>query len=149
MLLEEIKKEFYDVIKEKVGEKLTDGQIKVIVEMFDLEDGSIPQIITTSDPKEFEKNTRRYNYRGATQERGDASTQTDVLIWDYIPGIDDIYEDDHTGLPTETHEMSDFSINQVQVTVVIKDDTYKYTDEEHSEAIHIYIYQKKENIQKM
>lgn len=143
MLLEERKKEFYDVIKEKVGGKLTDEQIRGIVEMFNLEDGSIPQIITTSDPKEFEKNTRRYNYRGATQERGDASTKTDVLIGDYMPGIDEIYENDYTGSPTEKHEVSDFSINQIQVTVVIKED-YTYTNEDYSEAIHIYIPEERE-----
>lgn len=44
MVLEERKKEFYDAIKEKVGEKLTDEQIRGIIEGFNLEDGNIPQI---------------------------------------------------------------------------------------------------------
>ena len=143
MVLEERKKEFYDAIKEKVGETLTDDQIRGIVEKFDLEDGKIPQIVITANPKEFENKTRIYNYRGATQERGDASTKIDVLIGDYAPGIDDIYED-NSGIPTETHEMSDFSIGQIQVAVVIAENTGRYADEEHSEAIHIYIPDEKE-----
>ena len=55
MILEERKKEFYDAIKEKVGEKLTDEQIRGIVEKFNLENGNIPQIITTTNPYKFEK----------------------------------------------------------------------------------------------
>ena len=152
MVLEERKKEFYDAIKEKVGEKLTDEQIRGIVEKFNLEDGNIPQIITTANPYEFEKSTRRnkdifeHSWAGSVEN----TTETDVLIGDYKPGIDDIHdysENGNTSSPQESHEMSDFSINQVQVAVVMEStiDDFNGNDiDEYSESVQIYLPEEKE-----
>ena len=152
MILEERKKEFYDAIKEKVGEKLTDEQIRGIVEKFNLENGNIPQIITTTNPYDFEKSSRRnkdifeHSWAGSRKD----ITETDVLIGDYKPGIDDIYEyseNGNTSEPQESHEMSDFSINQVQVAVVMKstiDDFNGNNIDEYNESVQIYLPEEKE-----
>ena len=152
MILEERKKEFYDAIKEKVGEKLTDEQIRGIVEKFNLENGNIPQIITTTNPYDFEKSSRRnkdifeHSWAGSRKD----ITETDVLIGDYKPGIDDIYEyseNGNTSEPQESHEMSDFSINQVQVAVVMEstiDDFNGNNIDEYNESVQIYLPEEKE-----
>ena len=152
MVLEERKTEFYKAIKEKVGEKLTDDQIREIVKKFDLEDRDIPQIITTTNPYEFEKSTRRkkdvfeHSWAGSRE----TTTETDVLIGEYEPGIDDIYkysENGETRTPEETHEMSDFSINQVQVAVVMEstiDDFNGNNIDEYNESVQIYLPEEKE-----
>lgn len=152
MVLEERKKEFYDAIKEKVGEKLTDEQIRAIVEKFNLEYGDIPQILTTTNPHEFEKRSRRkkdiFSHSWAGSRK--AITETDVLIGDYKPGIDDIYEYSENGdtrEPEESHEMSDFSINQIQVAVVMESNTDHFNGnniDEHSESVQIYIPEERE-----
>ena len=152
MVLEERKTKFYKAIKEKVGEKLTDEQIRGIVEKFNLENGNIPQIITTTNPYDFEKSSRRnkdifeHSWAGSSKD----ITETDVLIGDYKPGIDDIYEyseNGNTSEPQESHEMSDFSINQVQVAVVMKstiDDFNGNNIDEHNESVQIYLPEEKE-----
>lgn len=152
MLLEEIKKEFYNSIKERVGEKLTDDQIMEIVEKFNLEDGNIPQIMITSDPKEFEGNSRRrkdifeHSWAGSTR----STTETEVLIGDYEPGIDDIYEYSQNGdtrEPEETHEKSDFSIDQIQVAFVIRDYADHFNGNNinrYNESVQIYIPEERE-----
>ena len=140
------------MIKQKIGEKLTKEQIEQIISGIDLENEEVPRISVTSNPYDFEKYTRRkedifeHSWAGATRDYVD----TQVLMGDYEPGIDKRYEYSENGdnrSPEEEHEMSDFSMNQIQVAKVNSDymDNFNGNDiEEHKETIQIYMPNEKE-----
>ena len=147
MVLKERQKNMYQAIKDKVGDRLTDEQIKAITGRFNFESEIVPQINVTENPYEFEKNSRRHRDTFEHSWAGSKvrKTETDVVIGDYQPGIDSIYqysENGDTRLPEEKHEMSDFSLNDAQVAVVSSDYSDHYNDAsiaEHSETIQIYL----------
>ena len=144
-------KEIYDMIKQKIGEKLTKEQIEQIISGIDLENEEVPRISVTSNPYDFEKYTRRtedifeHSWAGSTRNYVD----TQVLMGDYEPGIDKRYEYSENGdnrTPDEEHEMSDFSMNKIQVAKVNRDymDNFNGSDiEEYDEYIQIYIPEEK------
>ena len=53
MVLKERQENMYQAIKDKVGDRLTDDQIKAIIGRFNFESEKVPQIEVTENPYEF------------------------------------------------------------------------------------------------
>lgn len=107
MVFDSRRKELFDKLKESVGEKLTDAQLKSIVQGFEIEaDEELPKIFITNDPIKFESETREDD---SSMNNGSTLTSTNTLLGDYEPGIDGNY------IKEEEHKKGNFSINQLQV----------------------------------
>ncbi len=121
----------FKLVKESVGERMTDEQIREIIEKPYLEEDEQLEVLVTSDPREFEEKTRKkkdifeHSWAGRTAD----VSYTDVLLGDYEPGIDDSYQFSDNGNienKTNSHKISDFLLNEMQVAFVDNEysDTY-------------------------
>ena len=139
--------QIYNSIVAAVDGKLSEEKILELLEQLGAGTQGVPIIKIFSDPNEFEASTRRksdvyaHSWAGKTAEK----TETWVLLGDYEPGIDDVYNYSDNGnmLPTEeTHEMSDFSIDQIQAAITVETNFSNYNGDErdeYEEIIQLYL----------
>ncbi len=131
MVLEERAKQLFEEIKKEVRHKLNDKQIKEIVEKINLE-GEFPEVEVIRNPDWFETSTRPEKEMlkdDVSDSYSESVTKTDVLLGDYEPGKEYLYEHVKSIDATETeveHEMGDFFVNKPQVALV---------DDKHTEYI--------------
>ena len=117
------------MLKAKSEGKLTDEQIKTIIERTDLTARDLKVI---DDPFEFEETSRDLDYTFHHSWAGDIrrTVATTKLVGDYNVGHDDIYEYSFNGQPVEEEqdeEIGNFSVNDV-IVVKVKEGEYKDFD---------------------
>ncbi len=155
--------DLFEVIKEKVGGKLSDEQIMEITQKVDVNEQV--EVVVIDNPIEFEKKIRNRNeehYIDNVQEFGyigskksNRNVNSKVLLGDAKPGICSITENiDHGSEYTEEeYKMTDFSINEVQVIETIDNETEeKEIEDGYYEArkkmIYVYVPTKENEVSK-
>lgn len=139
IVLQQRAQQLFDSIKATVGVRLTDEQIHSIVRQYDFENMDIPEIVVSTDFHIFEETTRKQenSFEHSWAGRKTVNKIPNVLLGDYIPGLDGFYEYSDNGNmqePEEIHEASDFSVNQVQV-VALEEEKYSDYNEDYESEI--------------
>ena len=111
------------------------------------------KLILTSNPEEFEDLSREYEDTLSHSWAGTCTTKktTEVLYGDFEPGLDYTYQysdNGNMGLPEEKHIMSDFTLNELQITKIssLRESTFQgdYSDEEPAVTLAVYMPEEKE-----
>lgn len=146
----DMKQELQKKIKEQIGTRLSDKEIESIAEQCDIEE--LPEIIVTSNPKEFDKKSKdneivyEHSWAGSQEYNripktlyGDYSSGKDKAYTYYDPSQRNIDDQEYS---EEKHELSDFSMNKTQVVLVHEYDYDNYNRDvlEESDKSSIVIY---------